>query len=274
MKNWLLRLLRVPPEPEPPPGSGESLRIFRASKQYLRYLLAGWALKQVGALTGLVFSFAALRAFRGPLEREIEIEFIGIGVEMPIATLIQLVELIALPGFVLQLVFGYFLVRLDWEQRWYMVSDFALRIREGLLQVREQTMTVANVQNMSVKQGPLQKLFGISDLEVHVAGGGGSQLGEEEEDDDLHRGVFKGLDNAEEIRDLVRASLAAHRDAGLGDPGDRRLEARVSRVSGQAQASAQRLLAEARALRGALAGSVPPAPPPAGGDPAPEGADA
>ncbi|MEM1248244.1 MAG: PH domain-containing protein [Acidobacteriota bacterium] len=251
MTAWLLRLLRVPPEPQPPLGSDGSLRVFRASKRYLQYRLVGWALKQSGALVGLIFSFIALRAFSEELEREIDVPLGVVEVEMPIATLIQLVELVALPGFVLQLAFGYFLVRLDWQQRWYMVSDVALRIREGLYQVREQTMTVANVQNMSVKQGPLQKLFGMKDLEVHVAGGGGSSSAEEGESEDLHRGIFRGLDNAEEIRDLIRAALARHRDAGLGDPGDV-AHLTLSRRSPAATAAAQRLLEESRQLRVAL----------------------
>lgn len=251
MTAWLLRLLRVPPEPQPPMGSDGSLRVFRASKRYLQYRLAGWALKQGGALLGLIFSFIALHAFSEEFERVVDVPLGPVEVEMPIATMIQLVELLALPGFLLQLAFGYFLVRLDWQQRWYMVSDVALRIREGLYQVREQTMTVANVQNMSVKQGPLQKLFGMSDLEVHVAGGGGSSSAEEGESEDLHRGVFRGLDNAEEIRDLIRAALARHHDAGLGDPGDATRGA-PTRRSRAATAAAQRLLEESRRLRFAL----------------------
>lgn len=251
MTAWLLRLLRVPPEPQPPLGSDGSLRVFRASVRFLRYRLLAWALKQSGALLGLIFSYVALTNFGDALDREVNFNVGSVGVEMPLATLIQLLELLALPGFALQLVFGYFLVRLDWQQRWYMVSDAALRIREGLYQVREQTMTVANVQNMSVKQGPLQKLFGISDLEVHVAGGG-STTGEEGESENLHRGVFRGLDNAEEIRDLVRAALARHRDAGLGDPGDARRAPAAARDEHGALAAAGLVLRESQALRHAL----------------------
>ena len=249
MRRFLLRLLRVPDEPEPPPGSDVSLRVFRASKNYLWYRLVGWALTQLAALGGLVFSFVALRAFRQPLERQIDFSIGFASVEMPLATIIELIEIVALPGFFAQLFFGYFFVRLDWEQRWYMVSDRALRIREGLYQVREQTMTVANVQNMSVKQGPVQKLFDISDLEVHVAGGGGSATGEEDESDNLHRGIFKGIDDAHGIRDLVRASLSRHRDAGLGDPGDEGLEGRSELGAGRALAAAEKVLAESRSLR-------------------------
>ncbi|MBI2686294.1 MAG: hypothetical protein HYX27_08255 [Acidobacteria bacterium] len=39
MKETLLRLLRVPPEPSPPDGSPESIRIFRAGRNYYRWRL-------------------------------------------------------------------------------------------------------------------------------------------------------------------------------------------------------------------------------------------
>ena len=75
-----------------------------------------------------------------------------------------------------------------------MVSDESLRIREGLVRVPEQTMTVANIQNMRISQGPLQRLFGLAEFEVHTAGGGGKAT----EDDksatrNLHVGHFRGL---------------------------------------------------------------------------------
>ena len=147
-----------------------------------------------------------------------------------------------------------------------MVSEESLRIREGLVSVREQTMTVANIQNMNVRQGPVQRLFGIADLEVHTAGGGNS--GEAVEDGgaggkQLHRGRFRGLEDAQGLRDRVRAALVRHRNAGLGDPDEsHELEepeaSRDSeRVSEGLVAAAARLAREARALRQALAPGPP-----------------
>jgi hypothetical protein len=66
----------------------------------------------------------------------------------------------------------------------------------------------------------------------------------------MHVAYFRGVDNAEEIRDLLREGVRLQRDAGLGDPDDER---------GDAGAAAAELLAEARALRKTLApDTVPP----------------
>lgn len=139
---------------------------------------------------------------------------------MLIVMLIQFVEFLVFLGFVLQLVFGYFLVCFDWQQCWYMVSDVVLCICEGFYQVCEQMMIVVNVQNMLVKQGLLQKFFGMLDFEVYVVGGGGFLLVEEGELEDLYCGVFCGFDNVEEICDLICGVLVWYCDVGLGDFGD------------------------------------------------------
>jgi membrane protein YdbS with pleckstrin-like domain len=59
---------------------------------------------------------------------------------------------------------SYVTIRLDYEFRWYKTTHRSLRIREGVWLVREMTMTYANIQDISVSQGPLQRLFGIADL--------------------------------------------------------------------------------------------------------------
>jgi uncharacterized membrane protein YdbT with pleckstrin-like domain len=154
------------------------------------------------------------------------------------------------------------MVRLDYRYRWYMTTDTSLRIREGITTVRERTMTFANIQNLSLKQGPVQRLFGISDLQVRTAGGGGAESSEESkkghsEADNMHLGYFRGVDNAEEIRDLVLTQMRGMRDSGLGDPDE---PAAVlgsqgpSVPSGELLVAARELLVEARALRGVLVG--------------------
>jgi len=80
-------------------------------------------------------------------------------------------------------------------------------------------MSFANIQNLGVKQGPLQRLLGISDLEVKSAGGGESKSSEaKKKGESLHTGYFHGVDNAEEIKGLVLERLRRLRDSGLGDP--------------------------------------------------------
>ena len=87
---------------------------------------------------------------------------------------------------------------------------------------REITFTFANIQNLSVTQGPIQRLLGIADLKVETAGGGSGagknpQAGIQQ---NLHTAYFRGIDNAEEVKQLIAARMRSHRDAGLGDTDD------------------------------------------------------
>jgi uncharacterized membrane protein YdbT with pleckstrin-like domain len=114
-------------------------------------------------------------------------------------------------------IFALALVRLDFEKRWYLVTDRSLRVREGILKVREMTITFANIQNISVSQGPIQRLLGIADLRVDTAGGGPSRSEKEEGGESLHTVRFRGVENAAEIRELITARLRELKDSGLGD---------------------------------------------------------
>lgn len=117
-------------------------------------------------------------------------------------------------------------------------------------------MSFANVQQVVVSQGPLQRLLAIADVRVQSAGGGGggdahhAALGSS-----MHTGIFHGVDNANEIRDLILERLRLFRAAGLGDPDDAR-EAVAATLPGArhvlALTAADELLAEARALRRVL----------------------
>jgi membrane protein YdbS with pleckstrin-like domain len=255
LRARLLRLLKVPARPAPPPGDPRLLKTFRAAPSYFQYSVAAWVLKQLSAALGLLFSYLFLQsAMRG-----VPFGYFG------------LIERFFILLYVLQLPFSFALLRLDFEMRWYMLSDRSLRIRHGILTVREQTMTFANIQNISIRQNPLQRLFGISTVAVRAAGGGGSQSGKGgKQGGDSHEATFEGVDEPEAIRTLIRERIRRHRDAGLGDPDEaaedaaalpagaaaRALPAGSTAVSvAPATASARRLLDEVRALRGALAGS-------------------
>jgi len=246
----LLRLFRVEERPEPPPGSPESLQVFRASPRFFRYSLLKWGAGQVAALSGLIASTVGF-------------EFIEFG---PWSRFVASAGPFLIVLFVIQIPGSYLMLRLGYRMRWYMVSDRALRIRYGVYSVREQTMTVVNIQNMAVRRGPLQRLFGIADLEIRTASGGGS----DEDDESLSRGLLQGLDNAEEVRNLLLASLRQSRDAGLGDPDDDGVPAPPSATAaagsagiastaadddGDAVAAARELLLEVRALRRQAAAS-------------------
>ncbi len=168
---------------------------------------------------------------------------------------IRVFELVAIGGFLLQLPFTYSMVRLEFEQHWYIVTDRSLRIRTGLWQLQETTMSFANLQQVEVHQGPLQRLLGLADLRVQSAGGGGDFDAKHGGHDSLHRGVFHCIENANDVRDLILERLRLFRAAGLGDP-DEPMHAATpppaAQPAGDALAAANELLAEARALREAL----------------------
>jgi hypothetical protein len=169
--------------------------------------------------------------------------------------LLRLVEWGGIAVFLLQIPVTYALVRLDFELRWYLVTDRSLRIRTGLTTVQEATMSFANLQQVVVTQGPLQRLLGLADVRVQSAGGGGDTR-DHKGGDTLHTGVFHGVDNATEIRDLILERLRIFRATGLGDPDDPVAPAPPASAPAAAAAgtlaAARELLAEARALRAAV----------------------
>lgn len=153
-----------------------------------------------------------------------------------------------------QIPFTYAVRRLDYELRWYAVTDRSLRIRAGVVAVQESTLSFANLQQVVVTQGPLQRLLGLADVRVQSAGGGGDAHEGKGADDSLHTAVFHGVDNAVEIRDLILDRLRLFRASGLGDPEEAHAEAPpvAAQPAGAALAAARELLAETRALRQAL----------------------
>ena len=273
MKKRLLRLLRLAERPEPPPGSEPTLVVFRASRRLFQLQAAGWGVRQALALLGILISFAFLAAFEsGQPGRWIETWMRAVippeGYEIQRRMFewsrgwwrwARLLEWVALALFAVNAWWTWQLLRLDWEARWYMVSDESLRIREGLFRTHERTMTVANIQNVSVRRGPLQKLLGIADVEVQTAGGGAkAKTGGQSRPghDDLHVGRFRGIDDAEALRDRIQAAMRRHRGSGLGDP-DERHEAPAAAPApargGTVLEACDELVREARGLRVAAA---------------------
>lgn len=165
-----------------------------------------------------------------------------------------------------QLPVTYLIARLDYELRWYMVTDRSLRIRHGVWKVAESTMSFANIQQVVVSQGPVQRLLGLSDVKVQSAGGGSGNEHKPGQDD-MHLGLFHSVTNGAEIRDLILARLRHFRESGLGDPEEvgRRVPSPQQRGTESAPyptpsmpaspdllAAARELAAEARALRASL----------------------
>lgn len=113
-------------------------------------------------------------------------------------------------------IIAYVAIHLRYDTTWYVLTDRSLRIRRGVWTIQETTITFENIQNISVRQGPLQRWFGISDLVVETAGGGGGAA-EKGVPASSHVGLMEGISDAAELRDAMLVRLRQSRHAGLGD---------------------------------------------------------
>jgi len=230
LKSLVLPILRISDaEPHPPAGHDphEFMQTLRASPRYLAYRLFFWRVYACVWIVGVVSA----------------------------ATVITIIEpwwgLVAIPLAIVALwktAVLYVTTRMDYEMRWYIVTDRSLLIREGVWEQREITLTFANAQNVHVKQGPVQRIFGISNVEVDTAGGGGKSR--EEKGTHRHRAVIRGIEDPIEIRDRILSLLRHHRTAGLGDPDDATTGHR--RTLSMPVALLQEILTEVQVLRGHL----------------------
>jgi hypothetical protein len=301
----LLRLFKVPHEPEPPHGNPASLRVFRAGRNLFNLRLFGWVVGQVLALAVIVFwvvvfigveagvharrqsevtpvpltadSFAktmeaAGKEFTRPEKGKTRQSKNGAGfIESLVHValllppwafpLLWVLKIVGILAYLVQLPVTYLIARMDYELRWYMVTDRSLRIRYGVWKVTESTMSFANIQQVVVSQGPLQRLLGLSDVKVQSAGGGSGghdSHGNPHGNDDMHMGLFHSVTNAPEIRDLILERLRRFRESGLGDTEEKIHQpahvpiGTTALDSPDLLAAARELTAEARALRVSL----------------------
>ena len=228
------RVLRIPPDPDPPPGDEASTKIYRAADNYYKYLLIVWAISSFATiLPALIGTIACLVA----------------AVTSNFSPWFALIPAFVLVVMVVVSVVHFAIVRLNYEKRWYIVTDRSLRVREGVLGVQEMTVTFANIQNISISQGPIQRLLSIADLRVDTAGGGAGATGHSHyaAAQQAHVAWFRGVDNAPQVRELIQARLRQWRDAGLGDHDDHSVE-----ISAPGNAALLAALRDVRAAATAL----------------------
>ena len=205
-RDFAERLLKIPHDPTPPPGDEHRARVFRAAPAYLQYRTVLWA---IGVAFSLLFGVFFLGGMNLALLNDRS-------APAALKAIISLISGVVFLLIVLRAVFAFAVLRLDFEKRWYVVTDRSLRIREGVINVREMTVMFANIQNVSVMQGPIQRPLGIADLQVETAGGGGARANEKQLGPNLHTAWFRGIDNAEEVKQLIQERLRALKDSGLG----------------------------------------------------------
>lgn len=109
--------------------------------------------------------------------------------------------------------FALVTVRVDFELRHYLVGDRSLRVAQGAWKREEVTLSYANVQNIEVTQGPIERLFGFKCLTLSTAGADSSPGAEHS-----HLVKLVGLEHAEELQQLILGMLRQAKDAGLGEP--------------------------------------------------------
>lgn len=201
LQRRLFDFLQVPVgPPEVPPGASRWTRSFRADPAYLSYLTLGWL---VGSAVILgIAGFVAVLGLGlgletmgdGPLGPLMAVVFLGLGVTV-----------VTVQGLGL---------RLRYDATWYVMTDQALRNRRGLWVIQENTVSFDNVQNLSVRQGPIQRLFGIQDLVVETAAAGSATGSNQEAQARALR--VEGIRDAEELRDRIAERMRRVSDSGLG----------------------------------------------------------
>ncbi|MEP7354658.1 MAG: PH domain-containing protein [Acidobacteriota bacterium] len=226
-KQAVLILARVPVQPHVPEGAAESVRVFNAGRNYFVWRLIVWGIANAAIAVGLLVAFA--------------FSFIPT-LPPPVRTIWLVLEAVAVGVFVASLPVTYFLQRLNYETRWYVVTDRSLRIRSGVVWLQEITMTFANIQGIRVNANPIERLLGLANVDVQSAGGGDHGPGTQSMG---HAAKFAGVDNAVQIRDLLVERLRVYRDSGLG-------EKTVESQEPQALSAAREVLQETKALRKSL----------------------
>lgn len=193
----ITRWFKVPELPPTlPVERDEVVTSFRPSLEFLKYMKfffwIGLTIIDVGLTLG----------------------WIGIFVAAPWVGL--MITPLALAIIILPDVVAYIAIHLRYDTTWYVLTDRSLRIRRGIWAIHETTITFENIQNVAIHQGPIERWFGIARIVVETAGGGGG-AGEPGKAMGAHVGLIEGIDNAPEIRDLIRSRIRQSKSAGLGD---------------------------------------------------------
>jgi putative membrane protein len=102
---------------------------------------------------------------------------------------------------------------IHWRRFSFRVGSDAIRIDSGILSRNQRTIPFDRVADVSLAQGPLQRVFGIARVTLETGGAGAGQ----------EEGVLDGikLERAEALRDYVRARrLAGRQDAETAEASD------------------------------------------------------
>jgi membrane protein YdbS with pleckstrin-like domain len=198
LSSWF----NVPREPPTlPAAADESLRTFKPSPRFLAYQK--------------FYFWIVLTLIDGVLT----IAWLAILFAAPLVGVLLFPVYLAIA--VIPDILAYIAIHLRYDSTWYVLSDRSMRLRRGIWVIHETTITYENIQNIGVRQGPVQRHFGIATLTVHTAGGGAGSSGGGKHGHagmtGAHLGVIEGITDARELRDRLMARVERSRSAGVGD---------------------------------------------------------
>jgi membrane protein YdbS with pleckstrin-like domain len=191
--------------PECPPhlegADDRDVRAFRPAEGFLKYLKFFFWIG-LAAFDGILFVGWIALLIKNP--------WLGLLLTIPIWIVMVVPDIVA-----------YIAIHLRYDTTWYVLSDRSMRIRRGIWVIHETTITYDNIQNVSIRQGPLERYFNISNVLVETAGGGASTGSGDGKTVQGHAGLLEGISNAQEVRQLILDKWQQSRSAGLGDEHDK-----------------------------------------------------
>jgi len=192
LKPIFLPLLKLTFTPPRLPEGTALVRHLKPSERWLSY-------RYLATLLGLGYQFALMVA--GAVALFVQ----GNDWAVALGLLLLIVEAFAV---------GLALVttRVDFELRDYLVGDRSLRVAQGVMKREEVTLSYANIQNLEVTQGPIERIFGFKTLTISTAGADAAPG-----QSNSHLVTMVGLPDADALRELILNMLKQHRDSGLGD---------------------------------------------------------
>ncbi len=118
-----------------------------------------------------------------------------------------LIPVLGVLAFVTQMLLTLIGVWAKQRYTWLVAGDEGLRLHRGWFRTHDVTMRYAVVQQVHLRQGPLQRLFGIGDIEI-----GSASNSRDDEDEGRRKTRLQNITHPTELRDLVRSRAeATHR---------------------------------------------------------------
>lgn len=192
----LSRCFAIPSSPPTLPSTpGALIRTFHPSHRYLSYLKAYFWIAAIVSDVLILAGWIILYTQNQTLAWFLAAPAIAVAV---------------LPDIVV-----YVAVHLKYDTMWYVMTERSLHLRRGIWEILEHTITFENVQDVYIERGPIQQLFKISTIVVETAGA------TNHEGMNAHaagnKAIMQGIENPEEICELVMSRVRSSRSTGLGD---------------------------------------------------------